>query len=460
MSRAPDPGDNILKMARHITGWVGRVAKGRIFLLAGLCVSAQAQPTLTPEVPREFYLPCFTNQVPEGYGTFAILKASLYQQGTNGVPVAESPLTPSSIPPVVGGFDGRSPEAYSLSNVVVTAPTTNVWRLIPTASGGFGTAQQFSSEQELAEAMPAGTWTARYQVTVSDAPPFQGFFFFHVSSNPPPVPQLTNLAAALSVDPAVPFRLEWEPWTTAQTNDRVALHMVDEDGSTVFSAATDCTGELPLPLRAASAEIPAGRLQPGTTYTGFLAFAGSIVAAQDDRSLQVLRGIDARITRFTLRTAGTAPLDTADLLDLRISGTNLLMQVRGTPRTSYRVQSTTNFVDWITVRFVNLPISGLLSISIPLPGDGIPRFYRAVDASVVEPGEAAVFTFNRFDQFMLIQLMGTPGASYRVESSTNLSHWLPIRPQPFVIPPRGQSVPITVLTTSGLRQQFLRAVSP
>jgi hypothetical protein len=394
--------------------------------------------------------PCVTNALPSGFGTFFFLKNASFLQTPAGGPAE------TNVPPHLALIELASPSAYLISNAIVTGPGMFETNLLLMPGGISLWTNTYSSESNLNASLPAGPWSTVFQVAPTNAEPFFGFFPFTVASNLPPIPQIGNLQAAQSVNPAGPFTLEWNSWMGFATNDRISLEITDPSGQSVFSAATDCAGVVGLPAAATSVMIPADTLSPGTAYTGYLSFGAVLFAEEDAPARLVQRGYQYRTTRFTLRTTGSGGGDLADLSDVSIMGTNLVFTIEGTPGAMYRIQSTTNLTAWTDELTLTLPATGRDEVTIPLTPGG-PRFYRAVALAPPPVGEPAMLAVSLTSTNQLtITVAGDPG-TYSLEVSTNYLAWTEV--QQVIIPAGTNQVMVTVDIPPGATLLVYRALS-
>ena len=89
----------------------------------------------------------------------------------------------------------------------------------------------------------------------------------------PNPPRVSNFAAAQSVDPQVPFTLQWDAISGATGDDALWVLVTDSFNDVVFSTPRPSTNRLAaLPGTATSADIPANTLQAGHTYRGHIIF--------------------------------------------------------------------------------------------------------------------------------------------------------------------------------------------
>lgn len=399
--------------------------------------------------------PCFTNDIPAGYGSWLVLKNAAYRQNPGTDPTEINPPAPGVV------LELTAPPSLLISNAIVSGPG-GIRQPLVTQSGAFSSfGTNFASESALNTAVPAGAWSVSLQLSLTNGDSFVGFFPYPLASNPPPVPRLSNLEAAQNLAPNAPFNLSWTPWIGSTTNDRISLQVVDASGRSVFSAATDCAGNVTLPTGATSVEIPAGTLRAGTNYTGYLTFGGNLLSTQDPSIQLTERGFHHRTTLFPIRTTGgSGSGDPGTFGNPRVSGTNLIFSLTGTPGATYLVQSSVNFTQWTDETSVTLPPTGQADVTLPLPADGNPRFYRAITIGGGEPPEAdparLSITASGARQITLT-VQGTPGATYAVESSTNYLAWLKVGE--VAIPAGGTNATIQIPVPEGVDFLVYRAVA-
>lgn len=318
---------------------------------------------------------CFADTVPEGYGTFNVLKLGRYRQElTSGDrPVSEGATT---------AIELRAPPRYTILNSAVSGPSG--FRVsLDRRDDGLFTWSEAGEEEPVTGRLPFGSWNTTYRLSLVPGESFTGFFPFVVVSNVPPVPEILDSAAARSVSADVPFTLSWVPWTGAGTNDRVVLNVMGPSGEAIFTAASDCSGQTLLGRRAGSIEIPAGRLKPGSAYTGFLTFGATQLAVNDRSPLLMLRAYHTRTTRFRLETLPEGRAAPAVFVSTRWLGGRLVVALRGSPGVSYRLQSSMDLVAWEGVEERVVPPGGTVEVLLPAgPEPRAFRFYRAVAGSV------------------------------------------------------------------------------
>lgn len=398
--------------------------------------------------------PCVTNVAPAGYGTFLFLKSASFAQNSAAQP------TPAATPLPAASIELVSPSAFFISNAVVIGPASFEAPLTLQTNGASTWTNAYPTEAALDDALRAGPWSSSFKVLLPNAEPVVGFFPFLITSNLPPVPQVANYPAAQAINPSAAFTLDWIPWMGSTTNDRIRLEIVNAAGQSVFAAATDCAADETLVPGATSATVPAGRLTPGSSYSGYLTFGASLLTAQDDSALLVMRGVQSRTTRFTLRTSGSSGGQPATLGVPRVSGTNLTFSITGTPGGIHQVQSSANLGAWTDEIQVTLPASGTAEVSLPLQAGTGPRFYRAIAVGGPPPpvGDPATLglTLTATNQLTL-SITGTPGGTYRIESTTNFQAWVQV--QEVILPASTNRILVTFDIPAGVPSQVFRAVA-
>lgn len=412
-------------------------------LLAGVDLSAAS---LAPGAT-----PCLSADLPEGYGSFLLVKQSARRQTGADTFTAEGAVASIALVP---------PAAYTISNAIVSGPGTSL--SLTRAADGSSSWSESGTEAAVLSRFVAGAWNTSFQLGFTNGDAFIGFFPFLLASNVPPLPTLANFPAAQSVDARSAFTVSWNPWIGAGTNDRVHLTLTDSAGALVVSASTDCAGTTNLAPGATGFEIPAGRLSANTTYTGHLTFGASLLAARDDSTLILERAFESRTTRFTLQTTpSSGGGNPGTFLNPAVSGTNLVFTLKGTAGDVQRIESTTGFVTWAKEVEVTLPATGTLLVTLPLPSDGLPRFYRAVavGGSTPEPevDPATLRVVLSAPRELDVTVSGTPGATYNVERTTDGLTWTQVGFT--VIPADGKPQVVYVSVPEGANFIMVRAVS-
>lgn len=426
-----------------------RLRPAFVGLLTALTVLGHTLPSTAASLPPGS-VPCATGPSPAGYGRFLLHKQANHTQSGTNAPAATEELARIDLLP---------PSLYSISNAVVSGPG-GFRATLGRAADGSSSWTDSGAPGVFLPKLAAGAWSTSFLLGFTNGDSFIGFFPFLLASNPPPVPAIANLPAAQTIDARTAFTLSWNPWIGSGTNDRVQLVIVDGSGRTVVSAASDCSGVLPLATGATSLEIAAGTLLANTAYTGHLTFAASLLATQDDSTLVVERAYESRTTTFALKTApastGGSP---GTFLNPTLSGTNLVFTLRGQAGDIHRIESTTGFVSWTKELDVTIPATGSVAVTIPLPSDGVPRFYRAVAESggtpVADPATLAIQVHSPGE--LDITVRGSPGGLYDVQRTVDGTNWVTVGTA--VIPADGAPQVVYVTVPAGADYLLVRAVN-
>ena len=94
----------------------------------------------------------------------------------------------------------------------------------------------------------------------------------------------------------------------------------------------------------------------------------------------------------------------------------------GDPNTTYIIQYSTNFTDWISIATNNAP-TATRQITVPAPVTG--GFFRVVLAPPSSPGPVLTAPAYAAGQFQFT-LLGEPNVTYVILSSSNLLTWIPV----------------------------------
>ena len=239
----------------------------------------------------------------------------------------------------------------------VTLPTGAVVGL-PWGSSGIEIRSQesFSSQASFDAAYPPGNYDfAIYGLDDG--------LQFPVLSLPAPVypnpPQVSNFAAAQSLNPLADFTLQWDAIPGATTGDALWVVITDATGNPVFSTpypATNWNGSLT--GTATSVVIPTNTFQFGHAYTGTITFFKITSVNTTDYPGATGITVVAVQTWFSLIPASAAP---AISHPARLSGTQFGFQLSGIQGQNYTVLTSTNLSlpvsDWSPMLMTNLSSS-------------------------------------------------------------------------------------------------------
>ncbi|PWU19210.1 MAG: hypothetical protein C5B50_07105 [Verrucomicrobia bacterium] len=187
-------------------------------------------------------------------------KDDIYSQ-TNGSTVIQSDLSVPSVfeTDIHPGFPG------AVTGATVQLPNGSIRQL----SGAFANYQDFfeygedfPSSQSLNKAYPSGKYTVHIQ-TLNDGEVDLALTLGIARKFP--VPQLTNWDAGQTIDPTLPFTLEWTPFTGATTNDYIRVVVSDPAGEYVIYTPNSFQPGA-LPATTTSLTIPANAMVYGNRY--------------------------------------------------------------------------------------------------------------------------------------------------------------------------------------------------
>ena len=195
--------------------------------------------------------------------TFVVSKSALYHQTSTAAPAL-----------ITYEFDAQTMLASNrtATNITVTIPTTSV-------------TLNLDEDQLQPEQFDTSTPSTANLTTFNATYP-SGNYNFNVKTSGssqqqtvnlpnkalPNAPQVSNYAAAQSINPALPFTLTWNPFTGGESADWIALSISTEDASEVILQSPEFGQTGALTGTATSFKIPAGTLQAGSNYTGGIVF--------------------------------------------------------------------------------------------------------------------------------------------------------------------------------------------
>lgn len=283
--------------------------------------------------------------------------------------------------------DPTSPATFLSS---ATSPTNNLItsaRLQVPGAGGplltltnflglgrsFMTMEEYASQTALDAARPNNTYNL--QLTRTTGGPVSA----NVSlvGSYPPTPQILNYAAAQAIDPGANFVLQWNGFTNATANDSVGFSIVHPTTFWVWTAPDPCVPR-PLANTATSVTIPAGTLQPGTTYAGSLAYTRFTDSSSNAIPDMILLAMLQKEVNFTLKTTGNSSGEGPRFISWQLlSNGNLEFKLQGTPGKSYQIEFSDDLVAWAETVTLLAPLGGVITHEISPETYGSPGFFRA-----------------------------------------------------------------------------------
>ena len=182
----------------------------------------------------------------------------------------------------------------TISSAMVTFTGTSSPRAYAPAGGGdFSILDTFATQSQL----DAAYGTGNYNLTVNtDAGTFTRSLFFLPFFSYPPTPTLTVPAGdwhsgQIVIDAAAAYNLTWNLFTGGGATDGIEV-IIREAGLTYG----------PLPATQTSLTLPAGTLQPGTTYSCDLGFLRGTGTSSGDTNIGPGYSAQVKDTGFMLRT--------------------------------------------------------------------------------------------------------------------------------------------------------------
>jgi hypothetical protein len=314
-------------------------------------------------------LPCTGgSSTNSGFGSISLFKSVRY-------------LQTSASTPVIDGSDGATFAASVTSpatNPVTSAsiqfngiskPLTNLAANIPGLAGQFLLFDSFSSESAMNVAYPAGAYT----LTIIRAGGTATLTLNLPANAVPPIPQITDLAQTLSLNPTNDFTVQWGPFTNAVPNDSIAFDLTDGHG-TDFRAPDYC---LPRPLTntATSILIPKNTFGVGAVIDGSLSFEK--VTGFDTNSIPTMPAFAgySKMTEFRAGSGGTTTQPKLKNVVHLPNGT-VSLEVQGSAGATLTVEASTDLKTWVPLHS-ELSATGVLDFSDAQAAGMNYRFYRA-----------------------------------------------------------------------------------
>jgi hypothetical protein len=255
---------------------------------------------------------------------FVHAKIQNFQQTSSAAPVA-NPTQPFQF----GSIVNRG--TATINSATLTHGGTSSPRAYTAgAAGEFSILDTFSTLTQLNAAYPS---SGNYNLTIDTS---DGIFSRTISPFPffgfPPTPQLTLPAAAwqqgvLVIDPTMDYTFTWAPFTNPQATDVIQF------------AIRGAVAPAPFPASQTSFTVPAGTLQPNTTYFADLVFARATGTSAADANVGAGFFLLVKDTAFMIRTT-TPALALASAVSRKTHGTagtfDVPLPLAGTPAVESR----------------------------------------------------------------------------------------------------------------------------
>lgn len=277
---------------------------------------------------------CDPDGIPDDFGGVSLIKSLTYEQTS-----AAAPTLKNDEPPTFGAFV-NSPAVNTVTDATLTGPGNQD---IPFQGfgGSFLASEEFATQAAMDADYPAGTYA--FTLTRETGGPNQFSMQMPASTAYPPIPQVSNFAAAQTIDPAQDFTLNFNALTGASGSDFIGITI--NDGNTTVLSAPDLCIPLLLANTATSFTIPADTLTAGKSYTLRLTFSrtfyNSTTAPPNFASFGALQ----RQTVLTIVTTGGGGGPQPQLAVAGFQSGFFALNVTGMqPATNYRVQYSSTFL--------------------------------------------------------------------------------------------------------------------
>jgi hypothetical protein len=234
------------------------------------------------------------------------------------------------------------------------------------------TIEEYPSQTDLDSARPNATYNL--QLTRTTGGPVSTDI--SLAGSWPPTPHILNYAAAQAVDPSADFVVQWNGFTGATANDSVGFSLVHPTTFWVWTAPDPCVPR-PLPNTATSVTIPAGTLQPGTTYGASLAYTRLTYSSSNAIPDLDLLAMLQKEVNFTLKTTGSSGDGPRFISWRRLANSNIELKLQGTPGKFYMIEVSEDLVGWADTVPLQSPLDGVITHEISPGTYGSPAFFRA-----------------------------------------------------------------------------------
>lgn len=270
---------------------------------------------------------------------YAVIKALEYQQLPGGAP---TPLATNAY--LFTAFVVASTN-FAVTNVTVDPPGATPARTLTLSSDGSNLRfeERFSTQSALDSAYPS--------VTSFISPSVYPFTIHGVNDGArtanasyllggnPPTPNVTNVAAAQSIDSTADFTVKWAA-PSGGLLDIVQLLVIDSSSNAVYASPAPFSSNA-LSSSSVAFTIPAYALPPSTWMTGYVAFARSGTPNTSDYPGATGIAANARVTGFPMLTR---PAPAAPLLEAVSGPTPFRLRFNTETNRVYHLLAATNLV--------------------------------------------------------------------------------------------------------------------
>lgn len=291
--------------------------------------------------------------------------------------VQTSANAPSPLPaaPYLAEVAVLANNSNAVAGATVQRPTGSASALT-TQDGGlsFQWSHGFTNQISLETAFPDGTYHLTL-LTLDDGT--KNLPLTLAGDTYPPVPQISDFAAAQAIDAASDFTLTWDPLLDNPTNIIVELSVRDSTGHLVFQSPQ--IGQTGLLTGANTAlVIPANTLAAGQHYSATLRFEQGTL---DTTSYPGATGFAGyfEATTFTLVTQpGTVIPAPSLLIPVPLADGTIRVRLIGQPNHAYQIQASSDLSTWTTLTNGLSGADGSLDLLDTHASAFQQRFYRGL----------------------------------------------------------------------------------
>ena len=300
--------------------------------------------------------------------TFSAGKLFLYEQLTAGAP---TPFSTGAY-----AFDANVSLA---SNRTATAVTV----MVPGASTPDNLQKNFSrpedwflfgsatSSNSLETSYPQGNYAFNITGTPAD---LQATVTLPAGMVQPNAPQVSNFAAAQTINATNGFTLQWDPFVGGTSTDAIGVTVSDGTGKTLFQTATVGAGALK--GTATSVLIPAGTLAADSTNTAEIVFYRFVTSTNTDHATLAFRASGTEVNLITTGAVvvGVTPVVTNPSWGPNGFGFDVATTVNQALKVRFSTDCSLPISQWQTVLTTNSPGT---SVHLVIPAQvGASGFFR------------------------------------------------------------------------------------
>jgi hypothetical protein len=297
--------------------------------------------------------------------TFSIGKIHHYNQTAAGPPTLD-PSTPYDFSAVTALASNRT--ATNINLTFPTAAVSNLTQLPPPSADKYVLYGISTSFNDYEATYTPGTY--RFRVGSVSSNQTVDVILPTTNSMPQPgAPHLTNFLAAQAVNPNQPFVLAWDPFPGGTAADYIDVDI----GSAYLSPEPGTPGALP--GTAVTFTIPAGTLQPNTTYPSRVGFFRHVGSTNSSYATAAYRATYTEFSLVTTAAAGDGQLILTNVVHTPPNFTfDVLCPTGQTVTVEYKTNL--NLVTWQTLLITNSRTERFQAVA-PQASTNRSMFFRA-----------------------------------------------------------------------------------